>query len=71
VYQEIREIVKDKSVIWDEAGVIKHCDEKEHQRTIFVTESNVTNTKPSRVYGVITAKEMAKYRPATPNIIRG
>jgi hypothetical protein len=77
VYQEIIEIVEDTSDvvqdapdISDELGVVKQSDEKENQRNIFVTKSNVTNKKPSIVYGVITAKEVAKYRPSTPNIIR-
>ena len=74
VYQEIREIVQanrdgvqDAPDISDET---EHSDEKEHQKNIFVTGSNVTNNKPSIVYGIITAKEVAKYRPSTPNIIR-
>ena len=58
--------VEDTSHIYDEKVVI----EKELQKPIFVTKSNVRNNKPSIVYGVITAKEMAKYRPSTPNIIR-
>ena len=77
VYQDIGEIVTVKSDggedaphIYDEAEVIKYSDEKELQKPIFVTKSNITNKKPSIVYGMITAKEVAKYRPSTPNIIR-
>ena len=77
VYQEIREKVQDNSDggqdapdISDEVEVIEYSDDKESQKPIFVTKSNVINNKPSIVYGVITAKEMTKYRPSTPNIIR-
>ena len=70
VYQDIGEIVTDISDggedISDETGVFKHSDEKKHPKPIFVTKSN----KPSILYGMITAKEVAKYRPSTPNIIR-
>ena len=65
VYQDIREIVTDISDggedISDETGVIKHSDEKEYQKPIFVAKGNISNNKPSVVYGVITAKEVAKY----------
>ena len=67
---DISDGVQDAPDISEETEVIKHFDEKEHQKNIFVTESNVTNNKPSIVYGIITAKEVAKYRPSTPNIIR-
>ena len=77
VYPEIGEIVRDDidggedaPHIYDEAEVIKYSDQKELQKPIFVTKSNITSKKPSIVYGVITAKEVAKYRPSTPNIIR-
>ena len=77
VYEEIREIVGDNSdgvqdgpYISDETRVIEHYNEKENQKPIFVTKSNVTNNKPSIVYGVIAAKEVAKYRPSTPYISR-
>ena len=77
VYQEIGEIVEydsddvqDGPDISDVAGVIKLSVEKENPKNIFVTKNNVMDNKPSIVYGMITAKEMAKYRPSTPNIIR-
>jgi hypothetical protein len=72
VYQDIGEIVTHNSDTGEDAPdnsgeteVIKH--EKEHQKPIL---SNIVDKKPSIMYGVITAKEVAKYRPSTPNIIR-
>ena len=82
IYQEIRERIKHSSDgsenMWDKAVSDKLCDLKfkcnERDKCIETCDkakmiTNPVNPKPNIVYGVITAKEVAKYRPCTQDII--
>ena len=67
VYQDIREIVKDTS---EERIDDENSEEKEYRKNKISAVNSSTCAEPSLVYGTIVTKEMARYKPSTPIIIR-
>ena len=65
VYQTIEEI--SRKVIQNTKGV---GERKSSEEKGCKNMNNDYHNKRSIVYGIITAKEMAKYRPSTPDIVR-
>ena len=67
-YQTIEEIVKNNSDVVDDSHDI--CEEKQGQKMIFSTMNTFNHKKRNILYGIITAKEIAKYKPCTQDIVR-
>ena len=65
VYQTIEEI--SRNVSENKQGI---CDRKSSEEKCCQKMKNDYHNKKSLVYGIITAKEMAKYRPSTQNIVK-
>ena len=65
VYQTIEEI--SRKVIQNTKGV---GERKSSEEKGCKNMNNDYHNKRSIVYGIMTAKEMAKYRPSTPDIVR-
>ena len=66
VYMEI----EDKSDMCDEPKIINHSNDKDHQKKISVAKNIMKINNFNPVYGTIIAKEVAKYKPCSPIIIR-
>ena len=65
LYEDIREIVNDKSdVTGDE------CEDKIDEKDIDEKERRKKIIESSLVYGTIVTKEVARYKPSTPIILR-
>ena len=65
VYQTIEEISRSVTENIQGVGERKSSEEKGFQKM-----NNNYHNKRNVMYGIITAKEMAQYRPSTPDIVR-
>ena len=72
VYVEIGEVLEDKSEAAVDSQDIhsKYSEENENLKNIFATKGSVTHSNSNLVYGRIVGKEVAKYAPSSPLVIR-
>ena len=65
-----KDVVEDRRLVIDDTNLIKHIPENIYQKHAMKTKSTVFSNNPSIVYSVITTKDVAKYRPPSPEVIR-
>ena len=65
MYEDIREIVTDKS---DDAG--DECEDKIDDKRSDEKERRKNIVESCLAYGTIVTKEVARYKPSTPIILR-